>query len=96
MRNGRFFLRNSNTSGFSDLAFVYGNFGDLPLAGDWNGDGTTTVGIWRDGKLFLSNANVAGYANYVFGYGDPGDVPIIGDWNGNGTSELGVVRGASW
>jgi hypothetical protein len=36
-RNGAFFLRNSNTSGVSDIAFALGIAGDIPLVGDWDG-----------------------------------------------------------
>ena len=33
-RNGRFFLRNSNTIGFADIVYDLGNPGDMPIAGD--------------------------------------------------------------
>jgi hypothetical protein len=88
-----YYLRNSNTTGVADMAFAYGDPGDRPLTGDWNGDGTDTIGIWRNGALYLKNVNTTGVADYVFGYGNPGDAPIIGDWNHNGTDKLGVVRG---
>ncbi|HKY03817.1 MAG TPA: PQQ-dependent sugar dehydrogenase, partial [Blastocatellia bacterium] len=42
-----FFLRNSNTHGSPDLSVGFGDGpnGDIPVVGDWNGDGTTTVGV---------------------------------------------------
>ena len=42
---------------------------DTPLVGDWNGDGTDTVGIYRNGNFYLRNTNGAGNADLVFGYG---------------------------
>jgi hypothetical protein len=36
-RNGRYYLRNSNTGGVSDISFIFGQTGDLPVTGDWNG-----------------------------------------------------------
>jgi hypothetical protein len=76
------------------VSFGYGDPGDQPLAGDWNGDGTDTVGIWRNTALYLTNRNVTGIADYVFAYGNGGDAPIIGDWNNDTKDELGVVRPA--
>jgi hypothetical protein len=36
-RNGVFNFRNSNTHGIADLAFSYGQPGDIPVVGDWDG-----------------------------------------------------------
>jgi hypothetical protein len=46
-RSGRWFLRNTNTTGVADQTFSYGLPDDVPVVGDWNGDGTTTVGVFR-------------------------------------------------
>jgi hypothetical protein len=36
----------------------YGKPADIPYSGDWNGDGVTTLGVYRQntGFLFLCNA----------------------------------------
>jgi hypothetical protein len=34
-RQGQFFLRNSNSSRYSDVDFLFGITGDQPLAGTW-------------------------------------------------------------
>jgi N-acetylneuraminic acid mutarotase len=93
-RRGQFFLRNSNTSGNADLAFAFGADGDVPLAGDWNGDGITTVGVFRNGTFFLRNSNDSGVADIAFAYGGAEDIPLAGDWDGNGTTTIGVYRPA--
>jgi hypothetical protein len=36
-RGNQFLLRNSNSAGPADVAFVFGIPGDLPIAADWNG-----------------------------------------------------------
>ncbi len=33
--NGFTYLRNSLTTGFADISFVYGIAGDIPVAGHW-------------------------------------------------------------
>ena len=88
-----FYLRNSNTSGVADIAFPFGNADDVPLVGDWNGDGRDTVGVHRGNAFYLHNSNAPGAADVTFTFGDPGDIPVVGDWNGDGTDTIGVYRG---
>jgi peptidoglycan hydrolase-like amidase len=80
------------------LRFNYGRAGDVPLVGDWNGDGTDTVGIVRDRTWHLRHELAGGPADRSFIYGrvGQGDLPLVGDWNGNGTDGVGIVRGREW
>ena len=39
-------MRNTNTSGANDLEFVYGDWPYRPVAGDYDGNGTETVGVF--------------------------------------------------
>lgn len=71
-------------------SFSFGTAGDLPVTGDWNGDGTDTVGVWRSGKVYLRNTKGGGPAEVSFTYGQAGDVPIVGDWNGDGKDSIGT------
>jgi glucose/arabinose dehydrogenase len=91
-----FYLRNSNTAGFPDVSAPFGAAGDIPIAGDWDGDGTVTVGVYRPSisTFYLRNSNSVGAPDITvpFGDGPNGDVPIAGDWNGNGTWTIGVYR----
>ncbi len=87
----RWYLR--NTAGLQTV-FFFGNPGDVPLAGDWNGDGTTTVGMFRpsDGFFYARNSNSQGVADFACFAGNPDDVPIAGDWDGDGVDTLGLYR----
>ena len=76
----------------SDLAFGYGAADDVPVTGDWNGDGVDTVGVFRDGVWYLNNSNSGGAADLSFTYGRAGDTPVVGDWNGDGIDTVGVRR----
>jgi hypothetical protein len=69
---------------------AYGLPGDLPVAGDWDGDGGDTVGIYRDG-VFLLHAPDA-LADVAVPFGEPGDLPVAGDWDGDGIDTIGVFR----
>ncbi len=81
-----------------DHVFRYGQATDVPLAGDWNGDGIDTVAVFRDGRWML---DVDGDGRWTdrdesFEYGQAGDLPVVGDWDGDGIDDLGVRRGDYW
>ncbi len=91
-----FNLRNSNNAGSPDARFRYGKVGDIPVVGDWNGDGIVTPGVFRDGYWYLRNSNTAGPYDVVFSYGTTGNVPVVGDWNNDGVDTIGVFRAGVW
>jgi Beta-lactamase enzyme family len=91
-----YYLRNTNTSGSSDQAFTYGNAHDVPLIGDWNGDGKDTAGVDRQGNFLLRNNTGGGFADTSFFYGDPGDEVFVGDWTGSGKDTIGIRRGTTF
>jgi subtilisin family serine protease len=99
---GRFYIINRLGSGdrglgAADTSFLYGNPGDVPFVGDWNGDGVDTPGLRRssNGFVYLRNSNTQGVADLSYFYGDPGDLVFAGDWNRNGIDTLGLYRPAN-
>jgi hypothetical protein len=92
LSNGLLYLKNKNETGFADAALNYGLDGDYPVVGDWDGNGTVTIGIYRDGQFYLRNSNTIGFAEIVVPFGNPGDQPIGGDWDGDGVDTIGVYR----
>ena len=90
--NGLLYLKNTNTTGFADVAINYGVPGDYPVVGDWDGDGDATIGIYRNGSFYLRNSNTVGFADIVFPFGQPGDQPVAGDWDGDGINTIGIYR----
>src|SRR5262245_57986971 len=40
-----FALRNANSAGDPDVTVAFGEKGDIPLVGDWDGNGTVTLGV---------------------------------------------------
>jgi hypothetical protein len=95
---GQWFLTNgpntNNTSPPAAFVFNFGQAGDLPLAGDFDGNGKDGVGVFRPstGQFFLDNNNLANTADLVFNFGANGDLPIAGDWNGDGKDGVAVFR----
>jgi hypothetical protein len=84
----------------TDRSFnTFGLTGDLPIAGDWNNDGTTEIGVYRPSThMFYLDYNGNGVwegpsTDRSFNtFGLSGDLPIAGDWNHDGTTEIGVFR----
>ncbi len=76
--------------------FYFGNPGDIPFLGDWDGDGVKTPGLYRPatGFAYIRNTNDTGVADVSFYMGAPGDTPIVGDWDGDGVDTFGVYRSA--
>ena len=73
-----------------------GQAGEVPVAGDWNGDGKTKIGIYANGTWILEyNGNYAwdgtGTDKLIY-FGGPGYRPMVGDWNGSGWTKIGAYN----
>ena len=90
------YLRQVEGPGDPDLVVEFGQVGDIPVIGDWNGNGVHTVGVVRGNRWILKNNNRSGGPDYDFVFGEPGDVPVVGDWDGSGRTMIGMVRGDRW
>ena len=100
--DGTFYL-DANGSGTwdgcgTDQCLHIGMTGDIPLVGDWNGSGSSKVGLFRpsDGTFYLDyNGNGVWDGcgtDRCLQIGLNGDIPLVGDWNGSGTSKVGAFR----
>jgi protocatechuate 3,4-dioxygenase beta subunit len=81
-----------------DHVFQYGSKGDRAVAGDWNGDGIRTVGIFRNGAWFLDMDGDGRWSDGDISveFGQEGDLPVVGDWTGDGISKLGIYRNGTF
>lgn len=96
--NGNYVWNNPAGGDYISSPFILA--GDLPVKGDWNGDGTDEIGAYRPstGRFYLdlngngSWNNPAGGDRITSPIGQPDDIPVAGDWNGDGIDEVGVWR----
>ncbi|MCG6495809.1 hypothetical protein [Kitasatospora sp. A2-31] len=62
-------------------AIRFGNPGDVPIKGDWDGTGKETIGVYRPSdQTFYGAAENSNLVIYSTKYGNPGDVPLVGNW----------------
>ena len=101
---GRWRVSNANAEQLSTSARVFtsyrwGRAGDIPVVGDWDGDGTQTVGVVRPSAARDSNHLLLRNSNgsvLDFWYGRHGDRLVVGDWDANGTWTPAAVRNGVW
>ena len=96
---GRFYIVNRLGSGqtglgAADISYTFGDPGDKPFVGVFDGDGVETVGLHREstGLVYFNNAHRPGVADSQFVFGNPGDRLFAHDWNGDGRDSVGVFR----
>ena len=77
-----------------DVVCDFGQPGDIPVVGDWTGDGISKIGVYRNGAFYLdtNNNHKLDPEDKVIHLGHAGDRPVVGDWEGNGVDEVGVYE----
>lgn len=80
--------------GAADYAFYFGDRGDKPFVGDFDGNGVDEVGLHREstGRVYFRFSLTTGVADRDFIYGNPGDFLLAGDWNGDGIDTPAIFR----
>ncbi len=73
---------NEGGLGAADFSFLFGNAGDKPVVGDWDGDGVDEVGLHREstGSFYWRDTLTSGPADGEILFGNPGDRFVPGDW----------------
>ncbi len=98
------FLRDGNSNGVwdgtagGDLFSVFGVTGDMPVVGDWDGDGDDDIGIHRSDRIYRDgNDNGTwdgtGGGDLLGMFGNSGDSLFVVDFDGNGVDEIAIRRG---
>ena len=85
-RNGAWFLDLSGSAQWDNGNHIVGHFGtvnDVPVVGDWNGNGKSKVGVFRNGEWHLDLSGTAEWnanTDLVGNVGIAGDTPVVGYW----------------
>lgn len=92
------FYRGSFSNPSGNVTYVpWGQNGDFPAPGDYDGDGKADFVIQRNNgggqARFWMLQSTAGFSSVVFG--TPTDVIVPGDYDGDGKTDIATVRGVS-
>lgn len=81
-----------------DHVFGVGEREEIPVTGDWNGNGIRSIGTFQDGtwKLDVNGDGRFDHEDETVDFGQAGDVPLVGDFNGDGIEEIAVYRSGTW
>ena len=77
----------------SQVTQSWGLNGDVPLRGDYDGDGITDFAVWRPstGQWFIIPSSNPG-SPITQSWGLNGDIPVPGDYDGDGVTDFAVFR----
>ena len=81
-----------------DHVFGIGDREEIPVTGDWNGNGIRSIGTFQNGtwKLDVNGDGRFDSEDVTAQFGQAGDVPVVGDFDGNGVEEIAVYRSGTW
>ncbi len=92
-----FYITNSSDNAFRFAQF--GTQGDLPISGDWDGDGIADLAVYRNAStaggqsfFFYRPSSAPGVDFRSIPWGTAGDKPVMGDFDGDGKLDAAVFR----
>src|SRR5262249_37336232 len=80
-RQGQFLLEAGQLGTTPKTVVNFGAAGDIPISGDWNGDGTDQVGVFRSGIFLLNTGTATAPSTQYVPLGQAGDQPVAGHWD---------------
>ena len=81
-----------------DHVFGTGDGEEIPVTGDWNGNGIRSIGTFRDGEwqMDVNGDGKFDFRDETAQFGRAGDRPLVGDFDGDGVEEIAVYRNGTW
>lgn len=85
---GIWYVENSSNNTVS--ATGWGDPGDIPVPGDYDGDGKANLTVWRQGAFLVRTPN--GVGSFPIYLGGSGDLPVPADYDGDGKTDAAIWR----
>ena len=82
------------TAGGATLKQAWGASGDVSVPGDYDGDGTTDLAIFRKATALWLIRRSSNLTTFSLNWGNTlvGDVPVPADYDGDGRIDIAVYR----
>lgn len=86
------FVQNGPPVTNQTIQWGQGSFGDIPMPGDYDGDGITDRAVFRNstGYWYIRRSSDAGWI--VIPFGTTGDKPVAADYDGDTITDIAVWR----
>jgi PKD repeat protein len=99
--NGQVWYLDANGNGSwgsGDKACNFGAPGWTPSLGDWDGDTSTEIGVYKDGTWYLDRNGDGTFnaGDSVYSFGLAGWSSVVGDWDGDARTDIGVYKDGVW
>jgi len=94
--NGNWMVMGQTGSSSYTMGFGSSSLGDIPLVGDYDGDGKTDLTVYRPGTQSVFYVWPSGPTSwYGYNWGTTGDIPTVGDFDGDGKTDYVIGRPSS-
>lgn len=87
-----FFYRPSSQPGVNFVPIYWGTAGDLPVRGDFDGDGRMDAAVFRPGNQTWYIRNSSDNSVRAIKFGASTDKRVSGDFDGDGKTDIAVFR----
>jgi hypothetical protein len=91
---GYWYIKLSTTNNTTSLAQPWGLGTDIPVPGDYDGDGKADLAVYRPSSgVWYVLQSTTNYTTYLaVQWGISTDIPVPGDYDGDGKADLAVYR----
>ncbi|MGD9560856.1 MAG: FG-GAP repeat domain-containing protein [Pyrinomonadaceae bacterium] len=91
--NGNWMVMGQTGSAATTFSFGLGSLGDVPLVGDYDGDGKTDFSVFRPGTTSTFYVWPSGGGSYWgYNWGGGVDKLAVGDFDGDGKTDYAIAR----